>query len=274
MTLPDADPSAGSDPIELTRSGAVATLTFNRPAVLNVLDVAMMDALVRHTGAVAADPSLHVLVLRGAGPHFMAGGDLRCFADLLADRPADLADVFERIVLRVQTAIENIHRMPQIAVAAVHGAVAGFGLSIAAACDLVVAADSAMFASAYRHIGVTPDGGATWSLPRMVGLRRALAICLLGDRFGAEEAERIGLVNRVVAAADLDAAIATIVGRLESGPHAALRNVKRLLRDSLERPLAVQLEAEARSFAQCAAKPDFAEGIDAFLAKRPPRFAR
>jgi 2-(1,2-epoxy-1,2-dihydrophenyl)acetyl-CoA isomerase len=258
MTLPDADPSAGSDPIELTRSGAVATLTFNRPAVLNVLDVAMMDALVRHTGAVAADPSLHVLVLRGAGPHFMAGGDLRCFADLLADRPADLADVFERIVLRVQTAIENIHRMPQIAVAAVHGAVAGFGLSIAAACDLVV----------------TPDGGATWSLPRMVGLRRALAICLLGERFGAEEAERIGLVNRVVAAADLDAAIATIVGRLESGPHAALRNVKRLLRDSLERPLAVQLEAEARSFAQCAATPDFAEGIDAFLAKRPPRFAR
>jgi 2-(1,2-epoxy-1,2-dihydrophenyl)acetyl-CoA isomerase len=174
----------------------------------------------------------------------------------------------------VQTAIENIHRMPQIAVAAVHGAVAGFGLSIAAACDLVVAADSAVFASAYRHIGVTPDGGATWSLPRMVGLRRALAICLLGERFGAEEAERIGLVNRVVAAADLDAAIATIVGRLESGPHAALRNVKRLLRDSLERPLAVQLEAEARSFAQCAATPDFAEGIDAFLAKRPPRFAR
>jgi 2-(1,2-epoxy-1,2-dihydrophenyl)acetyl-CoA isomerase len=108
----------------------------------------------------------------------------------------------------------------------------------------------------------------------MVGLRRALAICLLGERFGAEEAERIGLVNRVVAAADLDAAIATIVGRLESGPHAALRNVKRLLRDSLERPLAVQLEAEARSFAQCAATPDFAEGIDAFLAKRPPRFAR
>ncbi|MBS0327752.1 MAG: enoyl-CoA hydratase/isomerase family protein [Proteobacteria bacterium] len=274
MTQPDADPAAGPDSIVLTRSGAVATLTFNRPAALNVLDIAMMDALVRHTGAVAADPSLRVLVLRGAGAHFMAGGDLRCFAELLSDPPADLAGAFERIVLRVQTAIENIHRMPQIAIAAVHGAVAGFGLSIATACDLVVAADNAVFASAYRHIAVTPDGGATWSLPRAVGLRRALAICLLGERFGAAEAERIGIVNRVVAPAELDAAVADIVSRIETGPRTALRNVKRLLRDAFDRPLAVQLEAEARSFAECAATPDFAEGVAAFLAKRAANFAR
>lgn len=272
MTDPSTDETPRADPIVLTRSGAVATLTFNRPAVLNVLDVAMMDALVAHTGAVAADSSLRVLLLRGAGPHFMAGGDLRCFADLLAEPPADLAGAFERIVLRVQTAIENLHRMPQIAVAAVHGAVAGFGLSIAAACDVVVAADNAVFASAYRHIGVTPDGGATWSLPRTVGLRRALDICLLGERFGADEAQRIGLVSRVVARDELDATVAGIVTRLESGPRIALRNVKQLLRDSFDRSLAVQLEAEAKSFAECAATPDFAEGVDAFLAKRPPRF--
>lgn len=273
MTTLNDDGTAGADSIVLARNGAVATLTFNRPASLNVLDVAMMDALIAQTGAVAADPSLRVVVLRGAGAHFMAGGDLRSFAELLARSPANVAAEFERIVLRVQTAVENLHRMPQIALAAVHGAVAGFGLSIASACDLVIAADDAVFASAYRHIGVTPDGGATWSLPRLVGLRRALEICLLGERFGAEEAHRAGLVNRVVAARDLDAAVAETVDRLVSGPRIALRNVKRLLRDSFDRTLAIQLGAEASSFAECAATPDFSEGIDAFLAKRAPRFA-
>src|SRR5574340_1145086 len=117
MTDPNSDEAPRAEPIVLTRNGAVATLTFNRPAVLNVLDIAMMDALVAHTSAVAADASLRVLVLRGAGTPFMAGGALRFFADLLEQPPDDLAGAFERIVLRVQTAIENMHRMPQIAVA-------------------------------------------------------------------------------------------------------------------------------------------------------------
>lgn len=267
------DRSTAADAIELARDERVATLTFNRPASLNVLDVAMMDALIRHTTELAADSSLRVVVLRGAGAHFMAGGDLRSFAAMLAEAPADPAADFERIVQRVQTVVENLNRMPQITIAAVHGAVAGFGLSIACACDLVIAADSAVFASAYRHIGTTPDGGATWSLPRTAGLRRALGICLLGDRFGAAEALQAGLVNRVVAAAELDAGVAEMVARIRGGPATALRNVKRLLRDSFDRSLAVQLQAEAKSFAECAATPDFAEGIAAFLAKRPARFA-
>ncbi|MDE2358986.1 MAG: enoyl-CoA hydratase/isomerase family protein [Betaproteobacteria bacterium] len=265
-------PADGHDAILLARSGPVATLTFNRPAALNALDIAMMDALIAHASTLSADLSLRVVVLRGAGRHFMAGGDLRTFAARLAGNREDIRCDFERIVLRVQTAIELFHRMPHAVIAAVHGAVAGFGLSIACACDLIVAADDAVFASAYRNIGLTPDGGGTWSLPRSVGMRKALEVYLLGERFGADEALRIGLVNRVVAAAGLDAAVSDWARSIAEGPALALRNVKRLLRDSPQRTLAEQLDAEARSFGACAATPDFAEGIEAFLAKRAPRF--
>ena len=265
-------PSDEYDTIILTRSGPVATLTFNRPAALNVLDIAMMDALIAHTAALASDASLRVVVLRGAGRHFMAGGDLRTFAARLAGDRTNLRRDFEDIVLRVQTAVEQLHRMPHAVIAAVQGAVAGFGLSIACACDLVVAADDAVFASAYRNIGLTPDGGGTWSLPRIVGTRKALEIYVLGERFGADEALRIGLVNRVVAAGNLDATVGTWARSIAEGPKLALRNVKRLLRDSPERTLAQQLDAEARSFGACAVTGDFAEGIEAFLRKRSPRF--
>lgn len=265
-------PSDEHDTIILARSGPVATLTFNRPAALNVLDIAMMDALIAHTSALASDASLRVVVLRGAGRHFMAGGDLRTFAARLAGERTNLRRDFEDIVLRVQTAVEQLHRMPHAVIAAVQGAVAGFGLSIACACDLVVAADDAVFASAYRNIGLTPDGGGTWSLPRIVGVRKALEIYLLGERFGADDALRIGLVNRVVEAGKLDAAVETWARSIAEGPKLALRNVKRLLRDSPDRTLAQQLDAEARSFGACAATGDFAEGIEAFLGKRSPRF--
>jgi 2-(1,2-epoxy-1,2-dihydrophenyl)acetyl-CoA isomerase len=137
-----------------------------------------------------------------------------------------------------------------------------------------VAADDAYFASAYRHIALTPDGGGTWSLPRIVGLRKAMEIFLLGERFDAAEAARLGLVNKVVPLSELDGAIDAIVRSLATGPRYALRNAKRLLRDSTARTLSEQLEAEAVSFGRCTATKDFEEGITAFLAKRPPRFDR
>ena len=138
---------------------------------------------------------------------------------------------------------------------------------------MCIAADDAYFSSAYRQIGLTPDGGGTWSLPRIVGLRKALEIFLLGERFDAREALRIGLVNRVVAAAALDATVREVAQSIATGPVLALRNVKRLLRESLEHSLSEQLRAEAESFGRCAATPDFVEGIHAFLEKRPPKFS-
>jgi 2-(1,2-epoxy-1,2-dihydrophenyl)acetyl-CoA isomerase len=176
------------------------------------------------------------------------------------------------MIARLHSAIEAFHRMPHPVIGQVQGAVAGFGLSLMNACDLVVAADNAYFASAYRAIALTADGGGSWALPRLVGMRRAMEIMLLGERFDARQALEWGLVNRVVPLAELDAAVAATTRSLVDGPRLAIRNAKRLVRESLGRSLSEQLDAEAASFAACAGTPDFAEGIAAFLEKRPPRF--
>jgi len=261
-------------PLLLDRDGPVATITLNRPEALNTLDFALMDALVEAAANVAADDDLRVVVIRGAGRHFMAGGDIRTFAGELGKPEAERSASFRAMIGRLHSAIESLHRMPHPVVARVHGAVAGFGLSLMNACDLVIAADDTYFASAYRNIGSTPDGGGSWALPRLVGVRRAMEILLLGERFDVQQALAGGLVNRVVAAAELDAAVARVVQSLAEGPVLAIRNAKRLVRESLARSLSEQLNAEALSFGACAGTADFVEGITAFLDKRPAQFGR
>ena len=261
-------------PILLDRSGPVATLTLNRPDALHVLDEAMVDALIPATAEVAADPALRVLVVRGAGKHFMAGGDIRTFARESSRPPDERQRGFQRLVERVHVAVETIARMPQPVVARVQGAVAGFGLSLMNACDLAVASDDAYFAAGYRQIGITPDGGGTWSLPRIVGQRRALGILLLGERFSAADALAMGLVNRVVPATELDAAVDAVAAALADGPRDALSATKRLVRGSLDRTLSEQLQAEAASFGRLSATDDFVEGVAAFLEKRQARYSR
>jgi 2-(1,2-epoxy-1,2-dihydrophenyl)acetyl-CoA isomerase len=259
-------------PLLLSREGRVATLTLNRPESLNALDLSLMDALVDASAEIASDDALRVVVIRGAGKHFMAGGDIRTFAGMFYGEPAERTRRFKRMIARLHSAIEAFHRMPHPVIGQVQGAVAGFGLSLMNACDLVVAADNAYFASAYRAIALTADGGGSWALPRLVGMRRAMEIMLLGERFDAQQALAWGLVNRVVPLAQIDATMAAIVESLADGPMLAIRNAKRLMRESLARSLSEQLDAEAASFAACAGTPDFAEGIAAFLEKRPPRF--
>jgi 2-(1,2-epoxy-1,2-dihydrophenyl)acetyl-CoA isomerase len=261
-----------NDTVLLDRDGAVATLTLNRPAALNVLDFAMVEALFGHASELADDNSVRVVVLRGAGKHFMAGGDIRLFAESLQDDETSRRASFQRLVERVHASVETLARMPQPVIGRLHGAVAGFGLSLANACDLAFASDDAYFASAYLQLAVTPDGGGTYWLPRIVGARKAAEILMLGERFGAQEAQSLGLVNRVVPLAELDGAVAEAATRLAAGPTLAVRNLKRLLRASLQRSLSEQLQAEAESFGQCAGTADFAEGIAAFLGKRPPDF--
>src|SRR6266850_71153 len=257
-----------TSPILLARDGAVATLTLNRPAALNTLDAAMMDALVAHTAAAAADDTLRCVVIHGAGRHFMAGGDIRHFAEQLALAPADRRNHFTNTIERLHAAIENLQRMPHPVLASVHGAVAGFGLSLMCACDLAIAAESSYFTSAYRHLGLTPDGGMSYTLPRLVGLKKAMEIVLLGERFDAAEALKLGLVNRVVAETELDAVTRQLAVALATGPVLALRNGKRLLNQSLSQSLSAQLQSEAESFGACAATEDFTEGVHAFLDKR------
>jgi 2-(1,2-epoxy-1,2-dihydrophenyl)acetyl-CoA isomerase len=261
-----------TSPILLSRDGFVATLTLNRPDTLNALDPTMMDALVAHTAALAADESLRCVVIQGAGKHFMAGGDIRHFAEQLELAPDEREHRFTLLIGRLHAAIEQLQRMPHPVLASVHGAVAGFGLSLLCACDLAVAAEGSYFTAAYRQLGLTPDGGLSYALPRIVGSKKAMEILALGERFGAQEALRLGLVNRVVPDAELAHATAAMAAALAAGPVLATRNGKRLLRHSLSRSLSEQLHAEAASFGACAATGDFVEGVRAFLDKRAPHF--
>ena len=254
------------------RTDSIATLTLNRPDALNALDPAMMDALVQETAALSADANIRCVVIRGAGKHFMAGGDIHHFAAQLELPPTERQRGFTDLIARLHAAIEQLYRMPQPVLASVHGAVAGFGLSLMCACDLAIAAQDAYFTAAYRHLGLTPDGGLSYALPRLVGGKKAMEILLLGERFGADEALRLGLVNRVVPAAELGRATAAMATALACGPTLATRNGKRLLRQSPSQSLSEQLDAEGKSFGACAATGDFVEGVRAFLEKRAPRF--
>jgi 2-(1,2-epoxy-1,2-dihydrophenyl)acetyl-CoA isomerase len=261
-----------SDAILLERDGALATLTLNRPGALNALDLAMMNELVGAAAVLASDAGVRCVFVRGAGRHFMAGGDLRTFAAQLGASPAQRQAEFTRMVQGVHAAIEHLQRVPAPVIASVQGAVAGFGLSLVGACDLGIAADDAYFAAAYRNIGLTPDGGGSYWLPRLVGMKRAMEILLLGERFDAAEALRLGLVNRVVPAAELASTTRAVAQAMLDGPALALASTKRLLWRSLHNSLSEQLQAEAISFGRCAGTADFVEGIEAFLAKRAPSF--
>ncbi|MEF8729848.1 MAG: enoyl-CoA hydratase-related protein [Accumulibacter sp.] len=255
-------------------SDHVAILTLNRPQALNALDLAMIEDLRETTARAAFAPEVRAVLLRAAGAHFMAGGDLRWFREQVTQPAGQRQMRFERVIADVHFAILNLKSMPKPVVVAVQGAVAGFGMSLMMACDLVVAADDAYFTLAYSNIALSPDGGATWSLPRQVGLKQAMEIALLGDRFDAARACELGLLNRVVPAAELPAVAMALAQRLASGPTGALARTKALLNQSLATPLAEQLQAEQQAFAACAAEADFGEGLAAFFERRPAAYSR
>jgi 2-(1,2-epoxy-1,2-dihydrophenyl)acetyl-CoA isomerase len=253
-------------------AGAVRTITMNRPKSLNALNRELTLGLRDAVFAAEQDKSVRCVVMRG-GEHFMAGGDLKWFHENLGKFGAtEIRVTFEGFIQEVHAMIIALRRMPKPVLASVSGAAAGFGLSLVMACDLAIAADTAYFTLAYSAIGVSPDGGSTFALPRLVGLKRAAEIALLADRFDAAAAERLGLVNKVVPAAQLDAETAKLAARLAAGPTAVYGRTKMLLQRSLDNPLEAQLQREAESFAQCATEPDFAEGIRAFIEKRKPAF--
>ncbi len=261
-------------PVLIAISDGVATVTLNRPAVLNALNKAMSTALVTAFAALEADDSVRVIVINGAGDGFMAGGDVGYFHSKLAefsDRQ-EFRPVIVEMIDCVQTVTQILRRIPKPVIACVHGACAGFGLSLMLACDLVVAADNAKFTLAYIHLATTPDGGATFHLPRMVGQKRAAEIALLGDRFGAADAERWGMINRVVPLGELAAATAKLAARMAKGPALAYARTKSLLNDSGGNSLAEQLAAETEAFAASALTDDFSAGVSAFIEKKPPSF--
>lgn len=251
------------------REGPVVTLTMNRPDRLNALDAASARHLARALSRIESDDGVRCVVLRGAGPAFLAGGDVAAMRAALPDPRTTIQDIMGPF----HEALLIMRRMPQIVVAAIHGHAAGAGASLAFATDLAIAAESSSFTVSYTRIGATPDGGATYNLARLVGTRRAMEIALFADPIPAPRALALGLVNEVVPDDRLDAGVRTLVQRICAGSRQAYGEVKRLMRDSLDTPLADQLEAERAAFTRVCQGPAFAEGVTAFMEKRRPDFA-
>lgn len=242
----------------------VARISFNRPEVLNALDVATASAFLEAVRLVTADPIVRCIVISGEGRAFVAGGDVASFGQ----EPTQAAAVVNALLDSLHPAILALRASPAPVVAAVRGAAAGAGLSLALSADIVVAAEDARFLVAYDKIGAAPDCGGTWFLKRRVGRARAFELMLLGSVLDAATAREFGIVNEV--AADVDARAGEIAARIASGPTGAYGAFKSLMDDDM--PLAQHLEAERNAFIRATNTADFLEGVSAFVGKRKPQF--
>ncbi|MFR9724045.1 enoyl-CoA hydratase-related protein [Streptomyces sp. MS19] len=254
---------------EVTES--LATITLNRPAQLNALNVTAKEALLRALRAAAADSAVRAVLLTANGRAFCVGQDLAEHRDALAreERPGDAMETVARHYGPITLAIAA---MPRPVVAAVQGAAAGAGLGLALAADLRLAAASAAFHTAFAGIGLTADSGLSWTLPRAVGAGRAAELLLDPRRVDAAEAERIGLVQRVVPDGELAAAARETALRLAAGPTLAYAALKRSLAFGASHPLAETLDEEARLQREAGASADHRAAVGAFLRKERPRF--
>ena len=248
----------------VSHDGAVQTITLNRPDVLNAFDLAMHELLAAALDR-AAHPDVRALVITGSGRGFCVGQDVGEF-------PRDAAAVGELLRQHFNPAIRALRGLPKPVIAAINGPAAGAGLALALACDLRLAAASASLVPAFGRIGLVPDSGLSHTLPRLIGSAAAFEWIVSGRSIAAPDAEALGLVTRVVADADLTAETDALAAELAAGPTAAIGLTKQLIGRSLESSLHDQLDEEARLQAMAAAGDDFAEGVAAFLEKRPPRF--
>jgi 2-(1,2-epoxy-1,2-dihydrophenyl)acetyl-CoA isomerase len=254
--------------VELSIAGAVAHLRLVRVDARNAIDrlwVAEFDATV---AAVEADRGVRAVLISAAGPAFTVGGDLAHFAadlDRLAPELDDLITVYHATLVRLAN-------LPVPVVCAVHGAAAGGGLGLLWCSDLVIAADDAVLATGFGELSLSGDGGSSWFLPRLVGMRRAKEMALFNRVLKAHEALEWGLVSRVVPRDQLEAEALETASRLAAGPTVAYGEIRRLLLRSLSADLADQLEAERQAIIRCGNTADAREGITAFLERRPPSF--
>lgn len=259
-------------PVLYTKTGNVATLTLNRPDKLNAMDEPLMGELERYLIEIESDPEVRAVILTGAGRGFCSGGDQtrdrthegqETFFD--GDLGGDVIERLNRCILRMQ-------QLPKPIIGCINGVAVGAGCNLALATDLRIASDGAKFGEVFSRIGLVPDGGGTYFLPRLVGTAKALELIMLGDIIEAEEAQRIGLVNRVVPADQLQAATQQLAERLGNGPTLAHGLAKTGVYQSMNMPLEDVLNMEARNQAVAGRSEDRAEGAAAFREKRPPRF--
>ena len=260
---------AGSQTVLEERSGGVLTIRLNRPEKLNALDVETCRSLVHALLRAADDKSVHVIMLTGAGRAFCAGGDLDRIREARSRRA-----VSERqsMLISGKELCLAVATMPKLVVAAVNGPAAGAGMSIALACDLRIASDQATFSQAFTQVGLYPDFGATFFLPRLIGLSRASEIFYTAERLSAEEALRIGIVYQVYPQAEFARQARELGEHLASGPPIAYRDIKRTMIGEHHKELEDALDEEIRLQTHCFLSEDCAEGLTAFFEKRKPNF--
>lgn len=246
----------------------VASITLNRPEAANSLNLDLARDFMHAMLECDEDPAVRAVLITGAGRMFCAGGDLKSFAA----QGERLGHHLKEVTTYLHAGISRMTRMDAPVVAAVNGAAAGAGMSLACACDLVIAAESARFTMAYTRAGLTPDGSSTYFLPRIVGLKRALELTLTNRVLSAREAQEWGIATAVVADPDLLTEAARIAAQLASGATRSLGAAKRLLHGGFAETLETQMELETRAIAAMAQSADGREGIEAFLSKRSPSF--
>jgi 2-(1,2-epoxy-1,2-dihydrophenyl)acetyl-CoA isomerase len=262
-------PTTDSKPIALEIDDGLATVLLNAVEHRNAIGLSFALALESAAISCANDPTIRSVLLRADGPTFGVGGDLHEFTSFPPDARGEHVD---RVVAALHSAVAAFRRVQVPIVAAAHGNVAGAAMSLLCVPDLVAAAADATFCLAYTRVGYTPDGGASWLLPRLVGERRALELLLLNRRLSADDALEWGLVNEVVPPGDLDDRSRALARALADGPTHALRGVKGLMRDGWARPLDESLQVEAESLARSVASREGVEGTAAYLEKRDPQF--
>jgi 2-(1,2-epoxy-1,2-dihydrophenyl)acetyl-CoA isomerase len=248
-------------------SGPIATITLSRPAVYNALNAQLHRELMAALRQAERDPAVRCVVITGTGKAFCSGQDLREFADVTKN-----LDIGARLRELYNPLVNRIRGMGLPVVAAVNGPAAGAGMSLALACDFRVAAMSASFSAAFVNIGLIPDSGLIYFLPRLIGQARALELCMTGAQVDSSTALSWGLVNRVAPDAEFPAAVSQFAAALADRPAVTIGLIKRAMEVSQYSDLAQVLEYEAEAQTVAGAHPDFAEGVAAFREKRPPRW--
>jgi 2-(1,2-epoxy-1,2-dihydrophenyl)acetyl-CoA isomerase len=256
------------DTLLLEVRDGVAHLTLNRPDNANAIGVALARELFAATRAIADDANARAVLLTGAGARFCGGGDVKEFAEHVDDLTLHLREVLAYL----HPAVERLVRGDAPVVAAVQGSAAGAGIGLMSAADIVIAGESAKFVMAYTAIGLTPDGAASWFLPRLVGVRRALELTLTNRPLSAAEALDWGLITKVVPDDDVQAEAADLAARLAMGPTRAFGGAKRLIHESLQSTFETHLAHEADLIARRGSTKDAVEGMRSFVEKRPPEF--
>jgi 2-(1,2-epoxy-1,2-dihydrophenyl)acetyl-CoA isomerase len=251
----------------------VGTIVLNRPQSLNAFNLDLAQQFLAALEELVADDSVRAVVVRGEGNAFSCGGDIK---EMLGDvrRGDDPAAYFRAPLSAFGEMILAVRSTPKPVLAAVHGAAAGVAFNLVLACDLKVATDTCRFTQAFIKIGLSPDGGGTWFLPRLVGVARASEMALLPTELDAKTAQEWGLINWVIPEERFEAKVEEIAARLAEGPAEAMGRAKELLNRAYESTLSDHVETERLAQVDNAASPDFEEGLTAFVEKRHPRFTR